>query len=93
MLQGTERSQVPPEVVEAVREEFKRQRVQDKRKITKLAVRRHLKRIKKTRYYDHCAQIARELSGDTGGGDTARRAEEDQGVVQADRAGIRGSVP
>lgn len=62
-MQGTERSQVPAEVVEAVREEFRRHRVTDKRQMTKAAVRRHLKRIRMSRWYDHCAQIARELSG------------------------------
>ena len=62
-MQGLERSLVPSSVVEAVREEFRRQRVTDKRKMTKAAVRRHLKRLKKSKYYDHSAQIAKELSG------------------------------
>ena len=62
-MQGLEKSTVPSDVVEAVREEFRRQRVTDKKQMTKAAVRRHLKRLKKTRYYDHCAQIAKELSG------------------------------
>lgn len=46
-----------------MREEFRRHRVTDKKKMTKAAVRRHLKRLRMTKYYDHCAQIAKELTG------------------------------
>ena len=63
-VQGRERTEVPSEVVDAVRTELRKFRQLDRpEKITALVVRGHLRRIKQARWYDHAQQIAMTASG------------------------------
>lgn len=63
-VQGRERTEVPSEVVDAVRAELRKFRQLDRpEKITALVVRGHLRRIKQARWYDHAQQIAMTASG------------------------------
>ncbi|KAK9844551.1 hypothetical protein WJX74_003946 [Apatococcus lobatus] len=58
-VQGKERTEVPAEVVHAVRRELRKFRQLDRPEtVTPLVVRSHLRRLRMAKWYDHAMQIA-----------------------------------
>lgn len=62
-LQAAETTTIPPEVVEQLRSEFKKQKITDIGTITHAKVRAFLKKLKLNRYYEHVPYITNILSG------------------------------
>lgn len=62
-LQGKEGTEIPPEVIEAVRTEFKKNRVNMSKDIKPSKVREYLKKLKLNKYYENVNAIANALSG------------------------------
>lgn len=62
-VQGTERTEVPPEVVEAMRDRLRKHRLlDDPTKLTPNTVRSHLRQLKLSKWYDNAMQLALILS-------------------------------
>jgi hypothetical protein len=64
-VQGSEKTQVPDDIIAKVSEELRRHKVTEPKLITRAKVRQHLKRLNLAQFYKHTAQIARRLSGNT----------------------------
>lgn len=62
-LQGKEGTEIPNEVIEAVRSEFKKNRVNTTKDIKPTKVREYLKKLKLNKYYENVNAIANALSG------------------------------
>jgi len=62
-FQGTESTTIPVDVIEKLRYEFKKQRVNNLREITHPKVRALLKKLKLNKYYEHVPYIASILNG------------------------------
>lgn len=62
-IQGKEASRIPDDVLELLRTEFKKERV-DPLKLTKTKLRELLRKLDCAKYYDNIPQILRELTGD-----------------------------
>ena len=60
---GNETSQVPPDVVDRVAEEYRKQRTSSKLAITPEKTRQFLKKLGLSRYYENCYTITRMLKG------------------------------
>ena len=64
-FQGTESTTIPPEVLEQLRYELKKQRVKNLADITHTKVRSLLKKLKLNKYYEHVPYISTTLNGVT----------------------------
>lgn len=62
-LQAKENTEIPEEVLEAVRAEFKKERACKRGDIKPAKVRAFLKKLKLNRYYENCHQIVNALNG------------------------------
>ena len=62
-FQGTESTTIPPEVIEQLRYELKKQRVKNLTDITHTKVRTLLKKLKLNKYYEHVPYITTILNG------------------------------
>lgn len=62
-IQAKETSNIPNEVLDALRTEFKKTRITDLSEITQDKVRFYLKKLKFNRYYENCRQITNILNG------------------------------
>lgn len=62
-LQAAETTTIPPEVVEQLRAEFKKEKISNIVSITHSKVRAFLKKLKLNRYYEHVPYITNILSG------------------------------
>lgn len=62
-LQAAESTTIPPEVVDSLRAEFKKEKIKDLKTITHAKVRSHLKKLKLNRFYEHVPYITNILSG------------------------------
>lgn len=62
-LQGRENTEIPQEVVDAVRAEFKKSRATTRADIKPSKVREYLKKLKLQKYYEHCHHICNVLNG------------------------------
>lgn len=62
-LQGKENCEIPEEVVEAVKNEFKKQRLNKKGDITSSKVRAFLKKLNLNKYYEHTNLIVNLING------------------------------
>jgi hypothetical protein len=62
-FQGRENTDIPEQVLDSVRAEFKKERVSRRRDITQAKVRAILKRLKLTKYYEHATSICTALGG------------------------------
>ena len=64
-FQGTESTTIPPDVIEQLRYELKKQRVKNLSDITHTKVRALLKKLKLNKYYEHVPYITTILNGVT----------------------------
>jgi len=62
-LQAKESSDVPSEVLDIIRAEFKKERIHNMHQISQDKVKRFLKKCNLTKYYEHTRQITNLLSG------------------------------
>lgn len=62
-LQARENTEIPKEVLDAVREEFKKARVTVRGDIRPQRVREYLKKLKLNKWYEHCHAICALLNG------------------------------
>jgi hypothetical protein len=62
-FQAKESTSVPPEVLEQLRAEFKKQKIKDLSEITHEKVKGLLKKLDKSKYYEHVPYIATILNG------------------------------
>lgn len=62
-LQAAESTTIPPEVIEQLRAEFKKEKITNIGSITHSKVRAFLKKLKLNRYYEHVPYISNILSG------------------------------
>jgi hypothetical protein len=62
-MQAREGTDIPPDIIEAVRYEFKKARVTDPKDITPERVREYLKKLRLNQYYENTNAICRTLSG------------------------------
>ncbi len=62
-LQAKESTEIPADVIEAVRAEFKKNRVNMSKDVKPAKVREYLKKLKLNKYYENVNMIANELSG------------------------------
>lgn len=62
-LQAKENTEIPPEVLEAVRAEFKKERASKRADIKPTKVRAFLKKLKLNKYYEHTHSICNALNG------------------------------
>lgn len=62
-LQATESTNIPPEVIESLRSEFKKMKIKNVSEITHAKVRTLLKKLRMNRYYEHVPYIANILNG------------------------------
>jgi len=62
-FQAKESTSVPPEVLEDLRSEFRKQKVKDLSEITHEKVKALLKKLNKSKYYEHVPYIATILNG------------------------------
>jgi hypothetical protein len=62
-LQATESTNIPPEVVDSLRSEFKKMKIKNVSEITHAKVRTLLKKLRMNRYYEHVPYIANMLNG------------------------------
>jgi hypothetical protein len=64
-FQAKESTSVPPEVIEQLRSEFRKQKIKDLSEITHEKVKGLLKKLGRSKYYEHVPYIATILSGIT----------------------------
>lgn len=62
-LQAKESSEIPDSVIESVKAEFRKARIQKKNDITQEKVKVYLKKLGYNRYYEHTRQLTNILSG------------------------------
>ena len=62
-LQATESTNIPPEVIESLRSEFRKMKIKAVSEITHAKVRSLLKKLRMNRYYEHVPYIANILNG------------------------------
>ena len=62
-LQATESTNIPPEVIESLRSEFKKIKIKNVNEITHSKVRSLLKKLRLNRYYEHVPYISNILNG------------------------------
>ena len=62
-IQAKETSNIPDEVLNALRNEFKKTRIENLSEITQEKVRFYLKKLKYNKYYENCRQITNILNG------------------------------
>jgi len=62
-FQGRETTNIPNEVLDKLRTEFKKQKIKKVQEITKEKVKQYLKKLKLTKYYEHSTHITHLLSG------------------------------
>jgi len=62
-LQAKESSEIPHSVIESVKAEFRKARIQNKNDITQEKVKVYLKKLGFNRYYEHTRQLTNILSG------------------------------
>lgn len=62
-FQGKESTNIPQEVIDALRSEFKKQRITDSKEITPTKVRAFLRKLKLNKYYEHSVMITFMLNG------------------------------
>lgn len=62
-LQGKENKEIPPELLEAVKAEFKKSRVTTRSQVTPQRVHAYLKKLRMSDYYDNCPSICRDIGG------------------------------
>lgn len=62
-LQGKENCDIPPEVIDAVKREFKKQRINRRGEITAAKVRQFLKKLNLNKYYEHTNYITNLING------------------------------
>lgn len=62
-FQGKETTNIPKEVIDALRAELKKQRIIDSKKVTTTKVKELLKKLKLQKYYEHTQMITYELNG------------------------------
>ena len=62
-FQAKETTSVPPELIETLRDEFKKQKIKDLSEITHEKVRGLLKKLNKNKYYEHVPYITTILNG------------------------------
>lgn len=62
-LQAKESSEIPEEVINCIKSEFKKTRVINPAEITQEKVKYHLKKMNLNKYYEHTRQIANILTG------------------------------
>jgi|SRR5210317_178541 rubrerythrin len=60
-LQGRESTHIPEEVLDAVRMEFKKHRITDVKDITPTHVKKHLKKLRLSKWYEHVHAICQAL--------------------------------
>lgn len=60
-LQGRETTHIPDEVLDAVRLEFKKHRIKDVNEITPVQVKKHLKKLRLSKWYEHVHAICQAL--------------------------------
>ena len=64
-FQGTECTNIPMEIIENLKYEFKKQKIQDLTDITHLKVRAILKKLRMNKYYEHVPYITTIINGIT----------------------------
>jgi hypothetical protein len=62
-LQATESTNIPPEVLDSLRSEFKKMKIKNLKEITHTKVRSLLKKLRMNRYYEHVPYISNILNG------------------------------
>jgi len=62
-LQAKENTTIPPEIIESLRAEFKKERVKNASEINISKVRKALKKLKLNKYYEHIPHITNLLNG------------------------------
>lgn len=60
---GNESTQIPDDILESLRAELKKQRIENAYQITTTLVRGLLKKLRLNKYYEHCPHITNLLSG------------------------------
>ena len=62
-FQGQETTNIPQEIIDQLRSEFKKQRIKDVKDITQQKVKQLLKKLKLSKYYEHSTYITNILNG------------------------------
>lgn len=62
-FQGQETTNIPDEVIEQLRAEFKKQKIKDVTEITQTKVKQLLKKLRLSKYYEHATYITNILNG------------------------------
>ena len=61
-IQGQERTAIPQELLDTLKAQFKKYRVEDTSKVTAQMVRQELKKMRLVKYYEHAHQIANTIA-------------------------------
>ena len=62
-FQGRETTNIPPELMDQLRAEFKKQKIKDLKDITQAKVKAVLKKLRMSKYYEHSTYITNILNG------------------------------
>ena len=62
-FQGRETTNIPPELMDQLRSEFKKQKIKDVKEITQTKVKDVLKKLRMSKYYEHATYITNILNG------------------------------
>lgn len=62
-FQGQETTNIPDEVIEQLRSEFKKQKIKDVNEITQTKVKQLLKKLRLSKYYEHATYITNIING------------------------------
>ena len=62
-FQGRETTNIPPELMDQLRAEFKKQKIKDLKDITQSKVKTVLKKLRMSKYYEHATYITNILNG------------------------------
>jgi hypothetical protein len=62
-IQAKESTDIPDEVLDAVREEIRKERIKDLTKLTNKQIRYYLRKLNLNKYYEHIAHIINRLNG------------------------------
>jgi hypothetical protein len=62
-FQGQETTNIPDEVIEQLRSEFKKQKIKDVNEITQTKVKQLLKKLRLSKYYEHSTYITNIING------------------------------
>jgi hypothetical protein len=62
-FQGRETTNIPPQLLDQLRSEFKKQKIQNIKDITQSKVKANLKKLRMSKYYEHATYITNILNG------------------------------